>query len=365
VLGRREAVAREVAAAIAAAGGEATALRADVLDWGDLERARDAVLDRWGAVDVLVNAAGGNLPAATVAEGASVFDVPEAAWRDVVDLNLLGTVLPTAVFGAAMADRDPAAGVVVNVSSMAASRPLSRVVGYSAAKAAVENLTRWLAVDLAVKHGPGMRVNAVAPGFFLGEQNRALLVGEDGEPTPRGRRILDHTPLGRFGEPGDLVGAVVWLCSPARPGPRPCRSCSGCCARAWPGGLPGSPCWSPSAPTARCRRTPSTACSAPAQRSGRRCSPVSGCSTTSGGSRRPSPTSAAWTPPRSRRSAAGCWLRPSTSGSTGWCSSTRSCWSAGRCSRTRSSGSPAATSTSSPASAGPRSSGSPTGWAPC
>jgi NAD(P)-dependent dehydrogenase (short-subunit alcohol dehydrogenase family) len=215
VLGRREAVAREVASGIGAAGGEAIALRADVLDRGDLERARDTVLDRWGGVDVLVNAAGGNLPAATVADGASVFDVPEAAWRDVVDLNLLGTVLPTAVFGAAMADRDPAAGVVVNVSSMAASRPLSRVVGYSAAKAAVENLTRWLAVDLAVKHGPGMRVNAVAPGFFLGEQNRALLVGADGEPTARGRRILDHTPLGRFGEPGDLVGAVVWLCSPA------------------------------------------------------------------------------------------------------------------------------------------------------
>ncbi|MGF1660951.1 MAG: SDR family oxidoreductase [Kineosporiaceae bacterium] len=215
VLGRREAVAREVVAGIAAAGGEATALRADVLDRAGLERAREAVLERWGAVDVLVNAAGGNLSAATVAEGASVFDVPEAAWRDVVDLNLLGTVLPTAVFGAAMAARDPARGVVVTVSSMAASRPLSRVVGYSAAKAAVENLTRWLAVDLAAKHGPGMRVNAVAPGFFLGEQNRALLVGQDGEPTARGRRILDHTPLARFGEPGDLVGAVVWLCSPA------------------------------------------------------------------------------------------------------------------------------------------------------
>ncbi|MGF1646471.1 MAG: SDR family oxidoreductase [Kineosporiaceae bacterium] len=215
VLGRRGAVAAEVATGVEASGGEAMPLPADVLDRASLVRARDAVLDRWGAVDVLVNAAGGNVPTATVAEGASVFDVPETAWRDVVDLNLLGTVLPTAVFGAAMAGRDPAAGVVVNVSSMAASRPLSRVAGYSAAKAAVENLTRWLAVDLAAKHGPGMRVNAVAPGFFLGEQNRALLVGEDGEPTPRGRRILDHTPLGRFGEPAELVGTVVWLCSPA------------------------------------------------------------------------------------------------------------------------------------------------------
>jgi NAD(P)-dependent dehydrogenase (short-subunit alcohol dehydrogenase family) len=194
--GRAEAAAAEV-------GG--LALPADVLDRDQLVAARERLLERWGRVDVLVNAAGGNVPGATLAPEAGVFDMPEAAFREVVDLNLVGTLLPSQVFGAAI-ER----GSIVNVSSMAADRAISRVVGYSAAKAAVENLTRWLAVELA----PAVRVNAIAPGFFVGEQNRRLLLDEQGELTERGRTIVAHTPAGRFGEADELVGTVLWLCGP-------------------------------------------------------------------------------------------------------------------------------------------------------
>jgi NAD(P)-dependent dehydrogenase (short-subunit alcohol dehydrogenase family) len=213
VLGRREDRAREVAAELSRGGAEAMALPADVLDRAQLEAARDAALGRWGRVNVLVNAAGGNVAGAIVGEEDSFFGLSPEAFGQVFDLNLIGTVLPTQVFGEAMV-RGPgeAEGSIVNVSSMAAQRPLTRVVGYAAAKAAVENLTRWLAVELARKHGSGLRVNAVAPGFFLGDQNRALLTNEDGSLTDRGRTIIEHTPAGHFGEPEDLVGAVVWLC---------------------------------------------------------------------------------------------------------------------------------------------------------
>jgi NAD(P)-dependent dehydrogenase (short-subunit alcohol dehydrogenase family) len=213
ILGRREERAKEVAAEIENAGGEALPLPADVLDREQLEGARETALGRWSRVDILVNAAGGNVPAAAVAEDAEVFGVPEEALRQVIDLNLMGTVLPCQVFGEAMARSGE--GCIVNVSSMAAQKPLTRVVGYSAAKAAVENLTRWLAVELSGKYGAGLRVNAVAPGFFLGEQNRAMLVNDDGGLTERGQKIVDHTPAGRFGEPEEVVGTVVWLCSPA------------------------------------------------------------------------------------------------------------------------------------------------------
>jgi NAD(P)-dependent dehydrogenase (short-subunit alcohol dehydrogenase family) len=190
--GRAEATAREI-------GGEP--LPADVLSREQLERARDRI----GRVDILVNAAGGNVPGATLAEGASAFELPEAAFREVVDLNLVGTLLPAQVFGSAMTR-----GSIVNVSSMAADRAITRVVGYSAAKAAVENLTRWLAVELA----PAVRVNAIAPGFFIGEQNRRLLLDEDGGLTERGRTIVAHTPAGRFGQADELVATVLWLCGP-------------------------------------------------------------------------------------------------------------------------------------------------------
>ena len=213
ILGRRVERAKGVAAEIENAGGETLPLPADVLDREQLEAAREAALGRWGRVDILVNAAGGNVQAAAVAEDAEVFGVPEEALRQAMDLNLMGTVLPCQVFGEAMARAG--VGSIVNVSSMAAQKPLTRVVGYSAAKAAVENLTRWLAVELSGKYGAGLRVNALAPGFFLGEQNRAMLVNDDGGLTERGQRIVDHTPAGRFGEPEEVAGTIVWLCSPA------------------------------------------------------------------------------------------------------------------------------------------------------
>jgi NAD(P)-dependent dehydrogenase (short-subunit alcohol dehydrogenase family) len=193
---RADAVAREL-------GG--LALPADVLRRDELVAARERLLEQWGRVHILVNAAGGNVAGATLGDGAAVVDMSEDAFREVVDLNLLGTLLPSQVFGAEMES-----GAIVNVSSMAADRAITRVVGYGAAKAAVENLTRWLAVELA----PAVRVNAVAPGFFVGEQNRRLLLDERGEPTERGRTIIDHTPAARFGEADELIATVIWLCGP-------------------------------------------------------------------------------------------------------------------------------------------------------
>jgi NAD(P)-dependent dehydrogenase (short-subunit alcohol dehydrogenase family) len=213
ILGRRAEQAERAVAAITALGGEAIHLAADVLDRGQLEAARDAALARWGRIDILVNAAGGNVAAATVVGEQTFFDLPRAALEQVIDLNLLGTLLPSQVFGAAMARAG--SGCVINISSAAAQRPLTRVVGYAAAKAAVENFTRWLAVELASKYGERLRVNAIVPGFFLGEQNRAMLLSPDGSPTERGRLIIAHTPMARFGEPDDLVGTLIWLCSDA------------------------------------------------------------------------------------------------------------------------------------------------------
>ena len=177
VLGRGEEKAHRVAGEIEVAGGESLALPADVLDTSQLQDARDALLERWGRVDILVNAAGGNVPEATLGNGVGVFLLPEKALRQVMDLNFLGTVLPCQIFGAAMVEgAEEPDGCIVNISSMAASKTLTNVVGYSAAKAAVDNFTRWLAVELARTYGPGLRVNAIAPGFFIGEQNRDLLL---------------------------------------------------------------------------------------------------------------------------------------------------------------------------------------------
>jgi NAD(P)-dependent dehydrogenase (short-subunit alcohol dehydrogenase family) len=219
VLGRRLPQAETVVAAIEQAGGDGMAVPADVLQKEQLEAARDTVLERWGRLDILVNAAGGNVPAATLTEGTTVFDLPMDAFRQVFELNLLGTLLPSQVFGAAMAQpptdqRQTAHGCIVNISSMAAQRVITRVAGYSAAKAAVDNFTRWMAVELARKYGAGLRVNAIAPGFFIGEQNRSLLLNADDSLTARGQTILDHTPAGRFGEPEELISTLIWLCSP-------------------------------------------------------------------------------------------------------------------------------------------------------
>ena len=196
------------------------ALPADVLDKQQLESVRDAVLDRWGQIDILVNAAGGNVPAATLSEDKTFFDLPIEAFEQVFEINLFGTVLPSQVFGAAMTQRGSDQqtgsphGCIVNISSMGSLRVITRVVGYSAAKAAVDNFTRWLAVELARKYGGGLRVNAIAPGFFVGEQNRALLLNPDGSLTARGEAIIAHTPAGRFGEADELIGTLIWLCSP-------------------------------------------------------------------------------------------------------------------------------------------------------
>ena len=212
ILGRSS----ERAQALAAELGDAQALVADVLDAAQLTSARDAVLERWGRIDVLVNAAGGNLPEATVGDG-SFFELSTETFDDVVRLNLDGTLLPIHVFGAAMlVEPFPEGGrSIVNFSSMSARRAMTRVAAYGAAKAAVDNLTRWLAVELGRATGGRLRVNAVAPGFFVGAQNRSLLLDADGSPTARGETVLAHTPAGRFGEPEEAAAAVVWLAGAA------------------------------------------------------------------------------------------------------------------------------------------------------
>lgn len=208
-----EPAARKVADDVTAAGGEAVGIQADVLSKDSLERARDEVVAKFGRVDILINGAGGNHPRATTSVEQPFFDLPSDAIRWVFDLNFLGTVLPSQVFASLMAEQ--AEGCVINVSSMNYFRPLTNTVAYSAAKAAVSNFTQWLAVHMSQNYSDKIRVNAIAPGFFLTEQNRFLLVDEaTGELTERGGRIIEHTPMGRFGEPGDLIGTVLWLSSP-------------------------------------------------------------------------------------------------------------------------------------------------------
>lgn len=215
ILGRNaekgEAKAREIAAAT---GGETMFLQADVLDKPALERACAKLTAEWGAADILLNAAGGNQAGATIAPDRTIFDLDTDAMRGVVDLNFMGTVLPTLVFGKAMADSGRK-GSIVNISSMAAQGVITRVVGYSASKAAIDNFTRWMAVEMAKKFGEGVRVNAIAPGFFLTEQNRTLLTNPDGSLTDRSRDIIAATPYGRFGEPEELNGTLGWLASDA------------------------------------------------------------------------------------------------------------------------------------------------------
>ena len=213
ILGRRAERATEVAEAIQSTGGAAMALPADVLDKKSLESARTELMQRYGRVDILVNAAGGNMPGATIVGDLTFFKMEEEALRQVTDLNFTGSVLPTQLFGEMMADAG--SGSVINISSMASQRALTRVMGYSAAKAAIDSFTRWLAVEFASKYSPTLRVNAIAPGFFVGEQNRALLLNEDSSYTARGQLIIDHTPMARFGEPDELVGTALWLASDA------------------------------------------------------------------------------------------------------------------------------------------------------
>jgi len=213
VLDIDEAAAQAVVDDIAQAGGEAAAVPCDVLSRESVEAARDAVLDRFGRVDVLINGAGGNKAQATTTPDLGFFDLPDDAIRWVFDLNFVGTLIPTQIFGREMSRRGQ--GNILNISSMNAFRPLTRIPAYSAAKAAVSNLTQWLAVHMAQEHSPRIRVNALAPGFFETTQNRYLLRYESGELTDRGKKIIGHTPMARFGTPEELLGATVWLLSEA------------------------------------------------------------------------------------------------------------------------------------------------------
>ena len=196
------------------AKGRALYVSGDVLRAETLRQARETILTEFGAVDILVNAAGGNHPSATTSNQQSFFDLPQDALQYVGDLNLLGTMLPCQAFGREMAERGE--GVILNISSMNAFRPLTRIPAYSAAKAGVSNFTQWLAVHMAQNYSPRIRVNAIAPGFFITDQNRFLLTDQDsGELTARGRSVIAHTPMNRFGTPEDLLGATLWLISPA------------------------------------------------------------------------------------------------------------------------------------------------------
>jgi len=212
ILGRRPEAAAAQAAAIRREGGDASVLIADVLDDGQVRRARDELLKARGRVDILINAAGGNVARAR-SDDKPVFDVPFDALDEVLRLNLHGTLIPSLIFGEVMGRQG--SGCIVNISSMAARRALSGVLGYSIAKAGIDSFTQWLAVDLARRYGDRLRVNAVAPGFIVTEQNRNVLVKPDGSYTDRARAIVAHTPMGRLGTPEEVVGAVQWLCSDA------------------------------------------------------------------------------------------------------------------------------------------------------
>ena len=195
-------------------GGEAIAVQCNVLDKASIESAAQVVLEKFGRVDILINGAGGNKKEATTSADLRFFDLPPEAVRWVFDLNFLGTLLPSQVFGLIMVEQKQ--GIILNISSMNAFQPLTRVPAYSAAKAAVSNFTQWLAVHLAQEYSSNIRVNALAPGFFLTEQNRFLLTNrEDGSLTERGQKIIDNTPQKKFGDPEDLLGAMFWLLSPA------------------------------------------------------------------------------------------------------------------------------------------------------
>jgi NAD(P)-dependent dehydrogenase (short-subunit alcohol dehydrogenase family) len=206
--------AKKAADKIVDARGEAIGVECDVLDKTSLEAAHDEVRAQFGRIDILINGAGGNKKQASTSPDLSFFDLPPDALRWVFDLNLLGTLFASQVFGKSMVEQG--GGSILNVSSMNAFRPLTRTPAYAAAKAAVSNFTQWLAVHMAQEYSPHIRVNAIAPGFLLTEQNRFLLTDEaTGDLTPRGRTIIEHTPMDRFGDPKDLIGTIIWLLSPA------------------------------------------------------------------------------------------------------------------------------------------------------
>jgi NAD(P)-dependent dehydrogenase (short-subunit alcohol dehydrogenase family) len=198
---------------LTANGGEATGFAGNVLDVESLKKAAAQIVEKWGRIDILLNIAGGNTPGGTLAPDADFFDMPVAEWEKVTTLNMNGTVYPSMVFGKVMAQQK--SGNIINVSSMAAYSAITRVPGYSAAKAAVANFTQWLASEMALKYGENIRVNAIAPGFFIGDQNRAVLINPDGSLTDRSIKVLAKTPMKRFGDITELNSAVQFLCSDA------------------------------------------------------------------------------------------------------------------------------------------------------
>jgi NAD(P)-dependent dehydrogenase (short-subunit alcohol dehydrogenase family) len=213
IIGRNASNGERLQNEIRSAGGQALFVQADVLNEDQLREAAKTILREFGTIDILVNAAGGNMAGAVITPDQTFFDLNMAEFGKVVDLNLTGTVLPTKVLCEDMTKRGK--GVVVNIASMASYRPITRVVGYAAAKSAVKNFTEWLAIEMAKKFGQGIRVNGIAPGFFITEQNRTLLTNSDGSYTARGGDAIRNTPFGRFGQPDELVGTLLWLCSDA------------------------------------------------------------------------------------------------------------------------------------------------------
>ncbi len=213
IVGRNTERGNSLADSVIQDGGSALFLQGDVLVREDVQAIYQETMYRFGRIDVLINAAGGNMSGATIVPDKTIFDLDIDAMRQVFELNFFGTVLPTQIFAHAMAEQK--SGSIINIASEAALRPLTRVAGYGAAKAAVINLTKYLCGELALKFGEGIRVNAIAPGFFLTEQNRTLLTNPDGSLTPRAEAILAHTPFHRFGEPEDLLGTLQWLASDA------------------------------------------------------------------------------------------------------------------------------------------------------
>lgn len=213
LLGRNENKGQSLVEDIVKNGGKAIFLPSDVMKENLLEKNREEIIEKFGRIDVLINAAGGNMPGATIGPNNNIFDLNIKDFKAVVDLNLFGSVLPISVFLKAMIDRGE--GNIINFSSMSALRPLTRVAGYGAAKASIMNYTKYLAGELALKYGEKFRINALAPGFFLTEQNRTLLTNEDGSYTDRGKTIIAHTPFKRFGTPDELHGAIHYLISDA------------------------------------------------------------------------------------------------------------------------------------------------------
>ncbi|MDR1594693.1 MAG: SDR family oxidoreductase [Prevotellaceae bacterium] len=198
---------------LTANGGEALGFIGNVLDVENLKEIASQIVEKWGRIDILLNIAGGNTPGGTLAPDADFFDMPVSEWEKVTSLNMNGTVYPSMVFGKIMAQQK--SGCIVNVSSMAAYSAITRVPGYSAAKTAVSNFTQWLASEMALKYGEGVRVNAIAPGFFIGDQNRSVLINPDGSLTERSQKVLAKTPMKRFGNISELNGTVQFLCSEA------------------------------------------------------------------------------------------------------------------------------------------------------